>query len=152
MTSDSNNTHKVYKSKGSKIPFRCSSVERRNVCKFIVRFLFRNYDKDDLKKSYLEHGLNLGDNPGLINSIEAGKKSERYKGEKSIKLDYKSYLDVFLNSPKLKILIKCIMEYLLKILMEKDKIFIKEKNMINSSTNLTIYEKSNDSKSKGIQI
>ena len=96
------------------IGFSCDSKERRNVNKCITRFMFKHYDKDDIKRYYAKYNFTL-DN-GSREVLKEVKQHERCRGAddstEAGKKDYKKLLRMLMCYRSLRTIMKCSLEYL----------------------------------------
>ena len=114
------------------ISFSCDSKERRNVNKCITRFMFKHYDKDDIKKYYAKYNFVL-DN-GSREVLKEVKQHERCRetGEdtEAGKKDYKKLLRMLMCYKSLRTIMKCSLEYLHDRLSNRECSGIKHNNNI----------------------
>ena len=112
------------------VKFTQQSKERRNVNKCIIRYIFKNYRKDELIKRYKNHGLELNDE--ITKTIECTKDMERKRDEgeskESGKKDYKKLLRSMLCHKELRIVITCCITALCERIENGDCKGIRENN------------------------
>ena len=91
------------------VKFTQQSKQRRNVNKCIVRYIFKNYGKDELTERYKKHGLELDEY--ITKTIDHTKNMERKRdareSKESGKKDYKKLLRSMLCHKDLRTVIKC---------------------------------------------
>nr|ABR27269.1 hypothetical protein [Nyctotherus ovalis]ABR27270.1 hypothetical protein [Nyctotherus ovalis] len=114
----------------ARINFRQGSKVRRNVNKCIIRFIFKYYDREELKEQYERHGLRL--ESSMIHVIETTKANERRReGDErtaSGPKDYKKLLRMLLCYKTMRLLVKCCLERLISHLKRRETKGIKEGN------------------------
>eukprot|EP00826_Nyctotherus_ovalis_P051216 TRINITY_DN6389_c0_g1_i3.p1 TRINITY_DN6389_c0_g1~~TRINITY_DN6389_c0_g1_i3.p1 ORF type:complete len:190 (+),score=58.72 TRINITY_DN6389_c0_g1_i3:158-727(+) len=96
------------------VDFECNSKTRRNVNKCIIRFILKNYDKEELKARYDKYGFKLDQHAAhTLDEIKAKERCrisirEKNSGSK----DYRKLLRMLMCYKNMRTIVKCCMESL----------------------------------------